>query len=62
MAEGKLIEVKAQKARYIRCYSKGSTADEQTTTSKSKSTANQQPREQSSGYNLEPQNSVQTES
>jgi hypothetical protein len=29
MAEGKLIEVKAQKARYIRCYSKGSTADEQ---------------------------------
>ena len=29
MAEGKLIEVKGEKARYIRCYSKGSTADEQ---------------------------------
>ena len=29
MAEGKLIEVKGEKARYVRCYSKGSTADEQ---------------------------------
>src|SRR5947207_5015222 len=29
MAEGKLIEVSGQKARYVRCYSKGSTADEQ---------------------------------
>lgn len=29
MAEGKLIEVKGLKARYVRCYSKGSTADEQ---------------------------------
>jgi hypothetical protein len=29
MAEGKLIEVKAQKARYVRCYSKGSTSDDQ---------------------------------
>lgn len=29
MAEGKLIAVKGLKARYIRCYSKGSTADEQ---------------------------------
>jgi hypothetical protein len=29
MAEGKLIEVKGDKARYVRCYSKGSTADEQ---------------------------------
>jgi hypothetical protein len=29
LAEGKLIEVKAEKARYVRCYSKGSTADEQ---------------------------------
>jgi hypothetical protein len=29
MAEGKLIEVSGLKARYVRCYSKGSTADEQ---------------------------------
>jgi hypothetical protein len=29
LAEGKLIPVKGLKARYIRCYSKGSTADEQ---------------------------------
>ena len=29
MAEGKLIEVKGLKARYVRCYSKGSTSDEQ---------------------------------
>jgi len=29
MAEGKLIEVNGQKARYVRCYSKGSTADDQ---------------------------------
>jgi hypothetical protein len=29
MAEGKLIEVKGVKARYVRCYSKGSTSDEQ---------------------------------
>ncbi len=28
-SEGKLIEVKGLKARYVRCYSKGSTADEQ---------------------------------
>jgi hypothetical protein len=29
MAEGKLIDAKGEKARYIRCYSKGSTSDEQ---------------------------------
>jgi hypothetical protein len=29
MAEGKLIDVKGIKARYVRCYSKGSTSDEQ---------------------------------
>jgi hypothetical protein len=29
MAEGKLIDVKGEKARYVRCYSKGSTSDEQ---------------------------------
>ena len=29
MAEGKLIEVKGLKARYVRCYSKGSTSDGQ---------------------------------
>jgi len=29
MAEGKLVEVKGLKARYVRCYSKGSTSDAQ---------------------------------
>ena len=29
LAEGKVIEVKGERARYVRCYSKGSTADGQ---------------------------------